>query len=66
MTLIATPIAQNAALRTAARRRLSRKHRLMLLAAFELVVFGFAQAAERPYRRAILIEVPEVAAHRIA
>lgn len=39
------------------RRRMPRRHRLMLLAAFEVLVFGFAQANDHPQRRGILIEM---------
>ena len=39
------------------RKKLPRKHRLMLLAAFEVLVFGFAQAGDHPPRRGILIEM---------
>ena len=38
-------------------RAIARRHRWMLLLAFEILVFGFAQASSHPVRRAgILIE----------
>ncbi|WP_430913526.1 hypothetical protein [Methylobacterium sp. sgz302541] len=40
-----------------ARKNLPRKHRLMLLAAFEILVVGFAQAKYPPWKPAILIEM---------
>ncbi|AWN42420.1 hypothetical protein [Methylobacterium durans] len=41
----------------AGRRALSRRHKLMLLLAFETLVFGFAQAERHPKRPGILIEM---------
>ncbi|GEP05933.1 hypothetical protein [Methylobacterium oxalidis] len=40
-----------------ASRGLTRRHKLMLLLAFETLVFGFAQAERNPMRRGIVIEI---------
>ncbi|HEX8417712.1 MAG TPA: hypothetical protein VF641_08910 [Methylobacterium sp.] len=34
------------------------RHKLLLLAAFEIVVAGFAQARMHPYRPGITVELP--------
>ncbi|MDR7037205.1 MULTISPECIES: hypothetical protein [Methylobacterium] len=39
------------------RRGLRRRHKLMLLLAFETLVFGFAQAERHPKRPGIVIEI---------
>ncbi|WP_238277097.1 MULTISPECIES: hypothetical protein [Methylobacterium] len=39
-------------------RPMPRRHKLMLLAAFELLVIGFCQASEHPNRRGVAVELP--------
>ncbi len=47
-------------------RTIRRRHRLMLLLAFEVLVFGFAQASFQPVRRAgITVEKPITPNHVI-
>lgn len=44
-------------------RRMARKHRLMLLLAFEILVFGFGQAHYNPMRRGVVVDVSTTPNH---
>lgn len=44
-------------------RRLPRKHRLMLLLAFEILVFGAGQAHFNPVKRGVVIDVSTTPNH---
>jgi hypothetical protein len=44
-------------------RRLPRKHRLMLLLAFEIVVFGLGQAHFNPVKRGVVVDVSTTPNH---
>lgn len=48
-----------------ARRAIPLRHKLMLLAAFEILVVGFTQAGMKPYRPGVTVEVPAHAGHVI-
>lgn len=47
------------------RRGMPFRHKLLLLAAFEIVVAGFAQARMHPYRPGITVELPTHPGHVI-
>ncbi|AWN39160.1 hypothetical protein DK427_21890 [Methylobacterium radiodurans] len=44
-------------------RRLPRKHRLMLLLAFEILVFGAGQAHLNPVKRGVVVDVSTTPNH---
>ncbi len=44
-------------------RKLARKHRLMLLLAFEILVFGGAQAHFNPVKRGVVVDVSTTPNH---
>lgn len=44
-------------------RKLARKHRLMLLLAFEILVFGGAQAHYNPVKRGVVVDVSTTPNH---
>lgn len=44
-------------------RRLPRKHRLMLLLAFEILVFGLGQAHFNPMKRGVVVDVSTTPNH---
>ncbi|MBX9931159.1 MAG: hypothetical protein K2Y56_06425 [Methylobacterium sp.] len=48
-----------------ARRALTRRQKLMLLAAFEIMVAGFTQATIHPYRPGVAVEIPVIPGHVI-
>lgn len=41
------------------------RHKLMLFAAFEILVAGFTQAQMKPYRTGITVEIPALPDHVI-
>lgn len=49
-----------------ARRKMPLRHKLMLALACEILLVGFQQADLRSRQTGILIEVPDMAHHRIA
>ena len=44
---------------------MARRHKWMLLLAFEILVFGFAQSGFQPVRRGVMIEAPLAPNHVI-
>jgi hypothetical protein len=47
------------------RRPLTRRQKLMLLVAFEIMVAGFTQANNHPYRPGVAVEIPVNPGHAI-